>query len=163
MSAIIIILIGAISNSFFRGGFIKHWLPNFRGGKLINISLFGLCAYYLSHSALYSILMSAGLMIGQAPALFHGDTDRHKASGNVWAWAGVIAERGAIWALPMGAITFLFFPPIAPYWALLAVAMPVCYLIDWKPYWWRWAAAEALFGAFYYGVLSLTFFLLTDL
>lgn len=151
----VIPLIGAISNSFFRGGFIKHWLPRFRGGKIINAAIFGLCGYYTSHNGWYAFLMGLALILGQAPALFHDDTDKYKAAKDWLNWAAVVAERGAIWALPLGLVTFCFYPAVAPFWAVLAIAMPICYSLDWTSHWWKWAMAEALFGACYFGLLLL--------
>ncbi len=148
-------LIGAISNSFFRGGFIKKWFPRFRGGKVINAAIFGLCGYYTSHYGLYASLMAVAMYIGQAHAIFHPDTDKYKADG-VWSlWAAVVAERGLIWSIPLIAVSWPMFGERALIWAALAVVMPLAYSLDWSRYWWRWAGAEAIFGAFLWVLLGL--------
>ncbi len=148
-------LAGGFFNSFFRGGFIKQWLPNFKGGKIINAVAFGGAAYLAHHNPLFAACMAVAMYIGQAPALFHDDTDRHKANGDMALWALVVAERGLIWSIPLMAVSWPMFGERALIWAALAVVMPMAYSLDWTKWPYKWVAAEVIFGLAMWALLGI--------
>lgn len=171
--------LGAFFNSFIRGAFIDHYFkkyPKFGqlflklklakvgGGEItlrftkpINAVAFGVAAYFTVHSYLFASLLAVAMMIGQAPALFHEDTDKHKANGDWLRWAQVVAERALVWVLPLMVVVTLFLnSKAAPWWLLAVPMMPLAYSVTWVQWKFnRWALAEALFGACLWAVLVL--------
>jgi hypothetical protein len=152
---IIYALLGAFFNSFLRGGFIKTWWPNFRGGKIINAVAFGIAAYFAVNNYLYASLLGLGMLIGQAPAIFHPLSDYAKKTGHVFMWVLVVMERGIVWSLPLIAASGYWAHYEALWWLVLAVAMPVCYSLDWTRWKYRWVMAEVIYGACMWSLLLL--------
>lgn len=155
MQVLIYALIGAFMNSFIRGGFIKKWFPSFRGSKILNATGFGIAAYYALDSVPFALAFAVGMMAGQAPALFHEDTDKYKAFKDWPRWALVVAERAMVWVLPFVLISLFLNRDTAHYWLVLIPVMPIFYSLDWTNWNYRWAASEASFGACMWVVLVL--------
>jgi hypothetical protein len=143
-------ILGALSNMLARGGGIKRWFPEFRGGKIINAVLFAACAWALSSSWHYGALMGLAMIAGQAPKLFAESSDDALAKRQVLRWSSIILMRGAIWCLPIALVSCLYYGWIGLIFFIPAALMPACY----SPVWWykgqgiinQWTLSELLFG-----------------
>lgn len=155
MQVLIYALIGAFMNSFIRGGFIKECFPSFRGSKILNSIGFGIAAYFALNSYVFAVAFAVAMLIGQAPALFHEDTDKYKALKDWPRWALVVAERSALWVLPLVLVSLFLDRDTAHYWVALIPVMPLVYSLDWTRWNYRWVCAEMLYGACLWSVLVL--------
>jgi len=152
MNALIVITL-ALSNWFIRGGGYENlfaktkWFP----AKIIHPLLFGLCAYLTLPDWRYGVLMAIAHRIGQAPAIFDPVGDAHLGSKEYLKWAIVVWLRGLVWVAPIVAVGLFFNGLHAFYFALPALAMPLCYIGVWKPFgnkWFNaWTVAEVAFMA----------------
>lgn len=146
---LILALVGAFMNWFFRGGGIETALlggRNMPGGKIVNAVSYGVTSWLLSGSAWIGALSAVGMAIGQAPAwggfiaAMRGQSETDSVAWGIEA----MTVRGLFWG------TCLSLPVIA-YWYVNHFVdgnKMVCFVI-------ATMMAGAAQGVVYYGMIRL--------
>ncbi len=149
---------GAFFNCVIRGGFIKNWLPWFRGGDFLNAVGFGYAVYCQSYNPSYSVMMAIAMYIGAMFKIFDPDSDLALRINDKMLWVQVVAERAFLWVLPMMVVTGISYGNAAWWWLLAIPAMPAAYSVQW---WLKsrydWPIAETIFGIALWSIIKVPY------
>lgn len=159
MISALLILIGAFSYCFIRGGWWKTLFskfyanhPDIISGDYPNAIIYGATAGYFSHNWYLGIALTCAMFFGAMFGIFNDLTDTAFNNKKVFEWVWRVTLRGFEFCTATALCVEIIYPEKGLYFLLPALIMPLAYSYIWwvtpttKPIN-SWTLSEMTYGA----------------